>query len=455
MNSNNEFYEIVVAGGGLAGTFAAVTAARMGKKVLLLDSGSCLGGTLTCCGVGPMMTGHSRDRQVIGGLFEELTERLKRNGYSCGHVRDTTGYISYLTPFSAEGMKLVLDEMTEEAGCETFFHVSVVGAEKCQGKISRVLVSGPEGLFWVNADIFIDATGDGDLAYYAGAPMKKGRESDGKSQPMTMNAKYCNVDRDQLLDYILKNIEKFPRLYGKEQLLRESGHLSIAGFSEEMKMAREKGILHFKREELLMFETDRKGEFIINTTRITELDGTTVRGLSQAERVGRIQCNELDYFLKKYVPGFKDAVLEYTGPSVGIRGSRQLEGIYTLTAEDIIKGTQFETRIALAAYPIDVHNPDGQGTKSIFKMGEQGYYSIPYEVMICREISNLLVTGRCISASFEAQAAIRTTPTTSALGQAAGMAAAMVLQDSEKVKDVNGIDRKELQYKLKTRGVIL
>ena len=90
MNSNNEFYEIVVAGGGLAGTFAAVTAARMGKKVLLLDSGSCLGGTLTCCGVGPMMTGHSRDRQVIGGLFEELTERLKRNGYSCGHVRDTT-----------------------------------------------------------------------------------------------------------------------------------------------------------------------------------------------------------------------------------------------------------------------------------------------------------------------------------------------------------------------------
>lgn len=204
-----------------------------------------------------------------------------------------------------------------------------------------------------------------------------------------------------------------------------------------------------------MFETDRKGEFIINTTRITELDGTTVRGLSQAERVGRIQCNELDYFLKKYVPGFKDAVLEYTGPSVGIRGSRQLEGIYTLTAEDIIKGTQFETRIALAAYPIDVHNPDGQGTKSIFKMGEQGYYSIPYEVMICREISNLLVTGRCISASFEAQAAIRTTPTTSALGQAAGMAAAMVLQDSEKVKDVNGIDRKELQYKLKTRGVIL
>lgn len=452
---NSRFYEIVVAGGGLAGTFAAVTAARMGRKVLLLDSGSCLGGTLTCCGVGPMMTGHSRDRQVIGGLFEELTERLKRNGYSCGHVRDTTGYVSYLTPFSAEGMKLILDEMTEEAGCETFFHVSVVGAEKCQGTISRILVSGPDGLFWVEADIFIDATGDGDLAYYAGAPMKKGRESDGKTQPMTMNARYCNVDRDKLLDHILKNIEKFPRLCGKEQLLKESGNLSVAGFAEEMKTARENGLLHFEREELLMFETDRKGEFIVNTTRITGLDGTSVREISQAEREGRIQCRELDQFLKKYIPGFKDAVLEYTGPSVGVRGSRQLEGVYTLTAEDIIKGKQFETRVALAAYPIDVHNPDGQGTESVFEMGEQGYYSIPYEVMVCREISNLLVTGRCISASFEAQAAIRTTPTTSALGQAAGMAAVMAVQSQGGGKDVNSVDRKKLQDELKIRGVIL
>ena len=452
---NSKSYEIVVAGGGLAGTFAAVTAARMGKKVLLLDGGSCLGGTLTCCGVGPMMTGHAKDRQVIGGLFEELTERLKRNGYSCGHVRDTTGYVSYLTPFSAEGMKLVLDEMTEEAGCETFFHVFVVGAEKCQKKISRILVSGPNGLFWVKADLFIDATGDGDLAYYAGAPMKKGRESDGKTQPMTMNVKYCNVDRDKLLDYILKNIEKFPRLRGKEQLLKESEHLSVAGFAEEMKMAREKGLLHFEREEVLMFETDRKGEFIVNTTRITGLDGTSVRGVSQAEREGRIQCRELDQFLKKCIPGFKDAVLEYTGPSIGIRGSRQLEGAYTLTAEDIIKGKQFETRIALAAYPIDVHNPDGQGTESVFKMGEQGYYSIPYEVMICREISNLLVTGRCISASFEAQAAIRTTPTTSALGQAAGMAAVMAFQKEGWLEDVNDIDRKKLQDELKARKVIL
>lgn len=189
-------YEIVVVGGGLAGTFAAVTAARMGHKVLLLEKTGCLGGTLTGCGVGPMMTGHTGERQVIGGLFEELTERMKREGYSCGHVRDTTGYVSYLTPFSAEGMKWVLDEMAAEAGVDVLFHVMVGAAQRNNRKIERIQVCGCEGLFPVCGDVFVDATGDGDLAYFAGAPMETGRNGDGQSQPMTMNAKYCGVNRE-------------------------------------------------------------------------------------------------------------------------------------------------------------------------------------------------------------------------------------------------------------------
>ncbi len=449
-------YEIVVVGGGLAGTFAAVTAARMGHKVLLLEKTGCLGGTLTGCGVGPMMTGHTGERQVIGGLFEELTERMKREGYSCGHVRDTTGYVSYLTPFSAEGMKWVLDEMAAEAGVDVLFHVMVGAAQRNNRKIERIQVCGCEGLFPVCGDVFVDATGDGDLAYFAGAPMETGRNGDGQSQPMTMNAKYCGVNREKLLAYILDNIEHFPRLVGKESLLKQSGHLAIAGFARELERARLTGEVQFEREEVLMFETDKRGEFIVNTTRVTGEDGRTSESVSRAERKGRDQCRELDIFLRKYVPGFENALLEFTGPAIGIRDSRRLCGAYTLSAADVIQGKLFDTRIALASYPIDIHNPDGAGTDSIFKMGENGYYSVPYEVMFCREIDNLLVTGRCVSATFEAQAAIRTTPTTSAMGQAAGTAAAISLElEGRKKGQVGAVNRERLQGELKKSGAIL
>ena len=205
-----------------------------------------------------------------------------------------------------------------------------------------------------------------------------------------------------------------------------------------------------------MFETDKRGEFIVNTTRVTGEDGRTSESVSRAERKGRDQCRELDIFLRKYVPGFENALLEFTGPAIGIRDSRRLCGAYTLSAADVIQGKLFDTRIALASYPIDIHNPDGAGTDSIFKMGENGYYSIPYEVMFCREIDNLLVTGRCVSATFEAQAAIRTTPTTSAMGQAAGTAAAISLElEGRKKGQVGAVNRERLQGELKKSGAIL
>jgi hypothetical protein len=130
--------------------------------------------------------------------------------------------------------------------------------------------------------------------------------------------------------------------------------------------------------------------------------------LSEAELTGRKQCEQLDRFLRKRVPGFDKAVLETTGPSVGIRGSRQLKGKYTLTAADILERRVFSTVIAHSAYPIDIHNPKGEGTESSFISKAGTYYNLPYEVMVCEEIKNLLVTGRCVSATFEAQAAIRT-----------------------------------------------
>ena len=133
-------YDVIVAGGGVSGTVAAIAAGRLGADVLILEEGAYLGGALTGCGVGPMMTFHAGEKQVIRGIMEEIVERLKTDGYSTGHIYDTMQYISYLTPFNSEGLKVVLDEMTAEAGCTVLFH-TFIGAAVCgEGKIESLPV---------------------------------------------------------------------------------------------------------------------------------------------------------------------------------------------------------------------------------------------------------------------------------------------------------------------------
>ena len=356
-------YDVIVAGGGVSGTVAAIAAGRLGADVLILEEGAYLGGALTGCGVGPMMTFHAGEKQVIRGIMEEIVERLKTDGYSTGHIYDTMQYISYLTPFNSEGLKVVLDEMTAEAGCTVLFH-TFIGAAVCgEGKIESLTVCNKDGIHSVSARVYIDGTGDGDVAAFAGAPMTKGRESDGAAQPMTMNMKYLNVDTEAIKEHIRTHIADFSRHQGNEELMDTVSRFSFCGFQDEFREARERGEL-----------------------------------------------------------------------------------------EDILERRSFDSVIAHSAYPIDIHNPKGVGTDSRFLSEKGTYYSIPYETLYCEEIKNLLAAGRCISASFEAQAAIRTTPTAGALGHAAGVAAALAAKGDG---DVSKVSRKELQKRLKEQGAYL
>ncbi len=445
-------YDVVIAGGGVSGAIAAIASGRSGANTLVVEQTGYFGGSLTSCGVGPMMTFHAGEQQVIKGIMQEVVEAMVEKGYSPGHIKDTTQYISYLTPFQSEGLKLVLDELVQQAGCDVLFHTAIGEVAAEGGKICSVTVCNKDGLHRVKGTVFVDATGDGDVAAWADAPMTKGREGDGAMQPMTMNMKYCNVDTDSLKRHMEAHAQDFPRMVNNIALMFQTSRLSFAGFEKEFRLAREQGELEILREEVLGFETNTPGEFIINTTRVLGKDGTNAVSLSEAEFLGRKQCRDLDLFLRKYLPGFQNAILEFTGPSIGIRGSRQLKGVYTLTAKDILERKTFSSVIAHSAYPIDIHNPNGEGTNSKFASEPGTYYSIPYEVMICNEISNLLVTGRCISATFEAQAAIRTTPTAGALGHACGAAAAMAAKEGG---DTRKISAAKLQKQLLEEGAYL
>lgn len=445
-------FDVLVVGGGVSGCAAALAAARNGADVLLLEQNGYLGGTLTGCGVGSMMTFHAGDKQVILGIMEELVAELVRRGQSPGHVPDTKQYTSTITPFDAEGLKLLLDEKLSEAGCTVLFHTFVGAVQTENGCITGLTVCNKDGLHTLSAKVYIDATGDGDVAAWAGADMTKGRLEDGAAQPMTMKMKYCCVDTEALKGYVLKNPERFPKLAPHMEIFRQPVPVDLEGFDEEFSAAKATGELSIRRENVLMFATGRPGEYIINTTRIVDHDATDAVSLSEAEQIGRRQCAELDRFLRERVPGFAHAMLEFTGPSVGVRGSQQLVGCCTLTAEDILSCRVFEDRIAHSAYPIDIHNPKGEGTDSTFVSRKGTYYSIPYSIMVCPQINNLIVTGRCVSATFEAQAAIRTTPTVGAMGQAAGVAAAMAAAAEGNTREVN---IKALQQKLADQGAYL
>ena len=438
----------------MSGTAAAVCAARSGARTLLIEQSGYLGGTLTSCGVGPMMTFYAGEQQVIKGIMQEIVDRLVEGGYSGGHVKDTTRYVSYITPFDAEGLKLVLDEMTAQAGCDVLLHTMIGDVEQDDRRIRGLTVCNKDGLHHLTGTVYIDATGDGDIAAWAGEEMVKGRPSDGAAQPLTLKMKFCNVDTGRLKEYIRRHLDDFPRLRDNLDLVDTDQPLALAGFDSIFQAAKQKGILSIPREDILMFETWRPGEFIVNTTRILGCDATDAAELSAAEREGRRQCEELARFMKSSVPGFEEAVLEYTGPAVGIRGSRQLAGAYVLTADDIVSGRTFPTVIAHSGYPIDIHSPDGEGTRTCYigASGGRTYYDIPYEIMVPKKIENLLVTGRCVSASFEAQASVRLTPSAGAMGQAAGIAAAMVSAGAGGVKDV---DIGRLQKLLREHGAYL
>lgn len=448
-------YDVVVVGGGMSGVFAAIAAARNGAKTLIIDQNGYFGGTLTANGVGPMMTFFAGDKQVIKGLGEEMVERLKARGYSPGHVLDSTNYISYVTPFSAEGLKIILDEMISESKAEVLFHSYLIGLEKEQGIIKQISIANKDGISNIKSQVFIDATGDADLAVLAKVPFQLGRESDNAMQPMTMNLKVYGVDTTKLRKTVLENPAKFPRLNRDLAVMKNTEILSFVGFDNEFKQAKVEGRISIPREDILFFETNVPGEFILNTSRIINESGVSAAGLTRGEMIGRQQCEELYKFLVESIPGFEAAQIAYTGPSVGVRGTRQIKGRYTLTNQDVLENKTFTSVIAHSGYPIDIHNPKGEGTVSVHtsqtvevahdkfdKKVFDNYYQIPYEIMLTNEVDNLIVTGRCVSASFEAQAAIRTTPTMTALGQAAGTAAALASANN---LAVDAINIKELQ----------
>ena len=429
-------YDVVVVGGGIAGSLAAVASARHGARTLVIEESGFLGGSLTLCGTGPMMTFHAGDKQVIKGLGDELIGRLKKKGLSPGHTVDTTGYTYTVTPFDAEGMKRELEMMVRESGASVLYHAKLVDVMLDEGRAVSVAVSSLGYRIEIKGSVFIDSTGDAVLSRLAGVPVASGRDGDGVNQPMTMNFKLSGVDIPLLRSLMEKDIKLFPLLENHPKgLEKKAARLSVSGFNDIMEQGRASGELDIDRDIVLCFETNNLNEVIVNMTRIHKLDPLNPFDLSAAEIEGRRQVWEMYGFLRKHVPGFSDAVLIASGPRVGVRSSGRMVGVYTITADDILSETKFSDGIACCGYPIDVHS-DGAETKTTF-LRWGGYYSIPYRCLINSNVPNIMSAGRDISCTFEAHASLRVSPCCTATGQAAGTAAALAVSSSVSPLDIS------------------
>jgi hypothetical protein len=424
---NTLAYDVVVVGGGMAGCLAAIAAGRAGARVLLVEQNAFLGGAATAGVVGQFVGWKTRSgRQVVKGLAEELTQRLQlANG--CGAIEDftmSTGHTMNRVQFDPEILKIVLDECVSEAGVDILFKSSLVLVEAADEGARALVIWAAGKLIGVRASAYVDASGD--MALLKGAKAQFLDLEDGEAlQPATMMFAMAPVD--------------FGVLGALDQSERE--RIIAKGLQEG---ALPRAALHYSR-------SPGSEEAWFNISRVT-VEPDDPFSLSRGEIEGRQQARRIADFLKQNLPGCGAARLSSIAPQLGIRDTRRMRGDYVIAAEDLRESRRFTDGVACGAYPIDIHHA-GRVDLSFEEFGPDHYYRIPYRALLPQGLSNVIAAGRGISADHDAFAALRVMPTSMAIGQAAGQAAAMASHGSQGV--LRAVDIPALQEVLRRQGVFL
>jgi hypothetical protein len=401
MDANLLDADVVVCGGGVAGTMAAVAAARGGASVILVERYGFLGGNATAGAVAQFNSWQTANgRKVVAGLADEVVRRLGTYGGARPHDRFvmSTGHRMDRVEYSPELLKLVLDDMVAEAGVRPLLHANLLDVEVEGRRIAALRVLTKGGVLRLQPRVLIDASGDIDALQRAGARFLELDPGDAL-QPATLMFRFGPID-----------FARFGALSGAETTA-----LARRGYTEG-RLAR--AALHASRDPFsndAWFNVGRLG-----------IDATDPMALGAAEIEGRRQAWKAARFLHDAVPGCEDGQLRAFATQVGVRETRRIEGDHVLSAEELALPTQFSDAIAAGAYPIDIHPAQG-GALHYVPMGEDHAYQIPYRSLIPTAFDNALAVGRGISATHQALAAIRVMTISMAVGQAAGTAAAMAV----------------------------
>lgn len=422
--------DVVVCGGGPSGFIAAIAAARNGAKTLLLEHYGFLGGMATAGLVGPISKFNFGGDRIVSGIPEEFIGRMAQLG---GAITDLQ---SGNVPYDPEIYKYTALKMVEDAGVDILLHSRIVGCvtdPSQAGTLSHVLIENNSGRQAIAAKYFIDCTGTGDLISRSQLPWEMRNKNDGELQPMSLYFRLGGVDTSAFNLLMAQDGVKYANLELKHLLMEEvaAGRLS-----------------NFGGPWAVHGSALREGQLSVNATRFrgNAADGNDI---STAERILREEVMRIVRVFTEKVPAMRNAYLIDTATQVGIRETRGITGLYTMTLEDILRSGGFDDTVAYGGHPVDIHRAADSKQDVDFL---QEPYPIPYRSLVPQGAANLLVAGGCLSATHEAFASIRVQAQCMALGQAAGTAAALCSSGNISVSELDG---KSLREELKGQGAIV
>ena len=434
--------DVIVVGGGTTGPLAAISAARAGKRVALIERFGSLGGNMTL-GLNTKPSG-----ALVGGLPLEIWNLARSVGGAGPDYMAVVknGGVKIASPCDPETMKMLLTRLCAEAGVQILFE-TVVSAPVMEGQtVTGVIVENKSGRQFIRGKVVIDCSADADIAVRAGAPFVMGSGgTENTMQPVSMYFTMDRVDLVRLAEWA-RTTDDVPARALPDTVEGLSYGLWLTGFNKSLKKFQQDTGIKLQRENITLKTAD--GRMYVNATRVTDVDVFDPVQFTNAVLECYRQIEGVARYLRECIPGFEKARIEAIAPILGVRETRHVIGEYTLTGEDSVKGPTFEDSIAADASALDIHDPKGadvdfQGLRP---------YEIPYRCLLPLQIEQLLVAGRCISADHDAHARSRNMPACMATGQAAGIAAAVAIDEGVTVRRVSVA---KVQEKLRALGMPL
>lgn len=421
-------YDVVVAGGGPAGVAAAISAARKGFRVLLIEATGTMGGMGTSglvTAFDPMANG---ERMLVGGLMKEIVETMYTRGYMSPGI-DPNNWRKYYhkwSPFRVEGYKRILDELAVDAGVEVRFFTKVidVDADAKAREVNGVVLHNIEGYRHVRAKTFVDATGDAVLADLCGVPCREAGIDTPHIMPATLPSLFTGIDWEK-----------------KKKVREQKG--------DEVRQAIKDG--HFTQPDPFLVGMSKVGENVgyLNGGHLFHLNALRCKDLTDGIMFGRKIAEEYLHFYRKYIPGCENLEHVTTASLIGVRESRRIVGEYELTIDDYKAKREFPDQIGVFNKFVDVHPYDTseeayqlhlKEKEHQFKLKEGEYFGIPYGILVPQGWRNLWVAGRCVSTDVLVHGSIRVQPSSSMMGQAAGTAAAQSIRTGQPAHDLDTWD---------------
>jgi hypothetical protein len=434
--------DVLVVGSGPGGLSAAISSAREGVDTMLVERFGCLGGNITVVGVEAIGWYRKDGTTDVEGIGIELEQRAKAMGATSPEPQSKSEALN------ADMFKVVADNLVQEAGVVPLMHALAIDTIVDGDTLRGIIIHSKSGRGAILAQRIVDATGDADLAAYAGAPFHMTPKE--KMLPVTVMFSVAGVDRKRFLDYVAENPTTY-KDWGLNWDIQKGGKeddMFSPYLEKPFNQARAQGVIPPGLKSIggTWSTINDAGEATyLNMIHLTEIDGTNVWDLTRGEMQGRYEALQAIKALNHFAPGFEKAKLRTFGMTIGVRDTRKIEGRYNLTEHDVRNQARFEDSIGI--FPEFI---DGYGVLVLPTTGR--YFEIPFGALVPQKVRNLLVAGRCIAGDAISHAAVRSMMCCTVAGQGAGVASAISVKDGVDSADVS-IAR--LQAELLRQGVRL